>query len=82
MDLLQQKLSMAFDKADHEAYLERLSQDDRATLLSEMLPGVSNFLQAVPSKEFGTAWEPAEFLVEFRMRLFVNDFKEDSWCPL
>ena len=54
---------------------------DRADLLSEMLPGASTFLEAVPCKVTGQAWETAEFLTELRRRLLVPVYSEESWCP-
>ena len=78
----QQYLSMRLDMMQHEAYLETLSIDDRATLLSEMLPGASGFLEAIPSKHLDLAWDPCEFLVELRTRLLVNVYDVEEWCTV
>jgi len=66
----------------HEAYLETLSIDDRATLLSEMLPGAFGFLEAIPSKQLDLAWDPSEFMTELRTRLLVNVYDEEEWCTV
>jgi len=80
--LRQQDLSQALERLDHEALYDALDAADRADLLSEMLPGASTFLEAVPCKTSGKAWEPAEFVVELKRRLLVPLFSEDSWCPV
>ena len=51
--LSQQELSKALDEKEHEGYIAVLSASDRATLLSEMLPGASGVLEVIPSKETG-----------------------------
>ena len=80
--LRQQALSKAIDAAEHEVFLNSLSVDDRAALLSEMLPGASAFLEATPSKEQGLAWDPDEFVTELAIRLQVDMALEEAWCPL
>ena len=49
--------------------------------MSELLPGASAFLEAIPSKEHNLAWEPTEFATEVRSHLLANVFPEESWCP-
>jgi len=73
---------MRLDMVQHEAYLESLSVADRATLLSEMLPGASGFLEAIPSKHLDFAWDPCEFLVELRTRLLADVYDNEDWCPV
>ena len=53
--LRQQGLSQALERLDHEALHEALEAADRADLLSEMLPGASSFLEAVPCQATGDA---------------------------
>jgi hypothetical protein len=77
----QQALSKALDQAEHDAFFNALGQDDKAALLSEMLPGASGFLEAVPSKELDLAWEPVEFTTELRTRLLLLHYPVDAWCP-
>ena len=45
-----------------------------------MLPGASGFLEALPSKDLGLAWEPTEFVTEIRTRLLDDFFPADTWC--
>ena len=78
----QQALSKALDQADHDAFFNTLSQADKAALLSEMLPGASGFIEAIPSKELDLAWEPVEFTTELRTRLLLDHYPADAWCPL
>ena len=78
----QQALSRCLDNAAHLEYFATLSHDDRATLLSEMLRGASAFLEAIPSKQDGLAWEPAEFVIELQQRLLLPVLSEENWCPL
>ena len=73
---------MRLDMVQHEAYLDTLSIDDCASLLSEMLPGASGFLEAIPSKQLDLAWDPCEFLVELRTRLLVDVYAEEEWCQV
>jgi hypothetical protein len=77
----QQTLSRAVDKKSHDEFLGSLNDSDKKALLSEMLPGASGFLEAVPSKDLGLAWEPSEFVTEIRTRLLDNLFPDDDWCP-
>ena len=80
--LRQQHLSQALERLAHEAHYDALDPADRADLLSEMLPGASSFLEAVPCKATGLAWEPAEFITELRRRLLAPVYEEESWCPV
>ena len=79
--LRQQHLSQALDRVAHEAHYDALSPADRADLLSEMLLGASTFLEAVPCKVTGQAWEPVEFTTELRRRLLAPVYAEETWCP-
>ena len=76
----QQELSQHLDEADHKAFFDSLRLDDRATVLSEMLTGASDFLEAVPCGDKVMANE--EFACELRTRLCVRQYVDDSWCPL
>ncbi len=49
---------------------------------SEMLPGASAWLLAIPSKARGLAMEPEEFITELKVRLGADQCPEDSWCSL
>ena len=80
--LRQQDLSQALERLEHEAFHDSLDAADRADLLSEMLPGASGFLEAVPCKITGDAWEPAEFVTELKRRLQLSVYPQDSWCPV
>jgi hypothetical protein len=70
------------DSAEHERDFASLDFSAKANLNSEMLEGASLFLTDVPSKEFGLAWGPEEFIVELKKRLGADVYPEDSWCPL
>ena len=76
----QQELSQHLDEADHKAFFDSLCLDDRATVLSEMLTGASDFLEAVPCGDKVMANE--EIACELRTRLCVRQYVDDSWCPL
>jgi hypothetical protein len=78
----QHTFSKALDQVDHEAFFQSLGRNDRAALLSEMLPGALGFLEVAPSRELDLAWEPVEFTTELRTRLLLPHFSSDSWCPL
>eukprot|EP00973_Karenia_brevis_P066196 9200616-Karenia_brevis.AAC.1 len=58
----QQSLSAALDTKEHDTFLASLSISDRADLLSEMLPGAKDFLEAAPNSSLGLAFEPEEFV--------------------
>ena len=77
----QQTLSQALDRRAHDEFLASLNTSDKRALMSELLPGASAFLEAIPSKEHNLAWEPTEFATEVRSRLLANVFPEESWCP-
>ena len=77
----QQTLSRAVDQHAHTEFLNGLCDSDRRSLLSELLPVASGFLQAPPSKERGLAWDPTEFVTEVRTRLLADLYPEDTWCP-
>jgi len=79
--LRQQALSQAIDNKQHNEYFNSLNDSDRKALLSEQLQGAYGFLDAIPSKDLGLAWAPAEFIIEIRTRLLDDLFPEDSWCP-
>ena len=61
--------------------VQSLSPSDRATVLSEMLPGASASLHARPSSQPSLRWEPDEFRVEIQTRLLAPVYAADSWCP-
>ena len=65
----QQTLSKAIDDLKHKEHVNNLNDADKKALLSEMFPGASGFLEAIPSKELGLAWGPTEFVTEIRTRL-------------
>ena len=79
--LRQKDISTMIDKVAHEDFFNSASVSDRATLLSESLPGASGFLSAAPSKEFGLAMEPSEFVTEVARRLLMPVFPADRFCP-
>ena len=68
------------ETADHEDFLQGLSVADLDTVRSEMLPGASDFLEAVPSKVLGLAMEPEEFISELKTRLCIDVYPEETWC--
>ena len=78
----QQTLSKGLERVDHERFFRQLSLSDQAQINSEMLPGASDFLEAVPSSETGLAMSPEEFVSELRTRLLMNHLPGDDWCPL
>ena len=67
----QQLLSWLIDEAEHRAFLKAFPESDERTVLTEMLPGASSWLGAVPSHDQGLAFDPAEFIAEVRSRLLV-----------
>ena len=80
--LKQALLSRMLDQAEHDDFLQSLSASDRENMLSESRVGASGFLSAVPSKELGLAMPPAEFLIELKTRLLIDQFEGTSFCPL
>ena len=78
----QQALSSALDAAALQERLDRACPADSAAIRSELLPGASGFLSAVPSKTLGLAMEPPEFLVEVCTRLATPVYSQESFCPL
>ena len=74
----QRKLSQALDQVEHDAAVSALSASDRASVLSEMLPGASHFLDATPSDDPALRWEPAEFITELRTRLQADVYPADD----
>ena len=50
-------------------------------LISESQVGARECWDAIPNKSLGTAFAPAEFIEELRVRLRIPD-GNDRWCPL
>ena len=46
-----------------------------------MLPGAKDFLEAVPNKSLGLAFEPEEFVVEVKRRLLGSVYNQEHYCP-
>ena len=69
------------ERSEHEEFFDSLNVADRADLLSEMLPGAQDFLEAVPNKSLGLAFEPEEFVVELKRRLLAPVYASDHFCP-
>jgi hypothetical protein len=78
----QQSLSKLLDRTEHNADFATVTLAEQANLNSEMLPGASHWLEAVPSKVFKLALEPEEFTAELKRRLGADVYPEDGWCPL
>ncbi len=78
----QKQLSAAIGAAGHQARLDEADVVDRATLQSECEPGARALWQAIPSRTMGLTLEPAEFTVEIRARLCMQECANDRWCPL
>jgi hypothetical protein len=78
----QKHLSKLLDSSDHQRFLLTLSHADRENVLSECRPGASGFLSVVPSKEAGGAMDPAEFVVELKARLSLDELPSAEFCPL
>eukprot|EP00973_Karenia_brevis_P015485 2117937-Karenia_brevis.AAC.1 len=76
----QQKLSRCLETVEHETFIESLDAADRTTVLSEMLEGASDFLEATPAGDCAMA--PEEFICEIQTRLCMNQIPADTWCPL
>ena len=81
LDKLRQKtLSKRLEEYAHENWLASKGTSDQAAIRSEMLPGASGFVTAIPSKVLGLAWEPEEFIVELQARLVMPVFGADGYC--
>ena len=50
---LQKQLSAAVDEHQHSSFLANLGIADRADVQSELLPGASAFLEAMPNEKLG-----------------------------
>ena len=77
----QKELSNKLDSAGHAVRLANVSGSDRATLISECQDGARDFWTVVPSRALGLAVPAAEFAVEVKYRLCMDQASED-WCPL
>jgi len=80
VDVRQQDLSRALERADHVQFMAGLSVADKAHVNSEMLCGASDWLDAVPSA--ANAMSPEEFITELKVRLLQDVFSQDSFCEL
>ena len=80
--LKQKKLSQAIDQAKFREIFARRGAAGKATMLSESLPGASGFLSVIPSKALRTNLEPAEFVIELQVRLSMEVYPVESFCPL
>ena len=78
----QKGLSKRLDQADLHAQLHgNIGTGQRAALLSELLPGASGFLTAIPSHSLGLVMKPAEFVTEVKTRLSMRQYPDDRHCP-
>ena len=76
----QKEISKLLEEWAHESCFATKGVSDQAAIRSEMLPGASGFLTAIPSKALGLAWEPEEFTVELQARLVMLVFGVDGCC--
>ena len=77
----QKNMSAKIDKAKYDYQFASSSAAQRAHLLSECLLGASGFLSAIPSKALGLAIPPAEFIAELQVRLWMDFYPVDRFCP-
>ena len=78
----QKELSKRLDKAELDAQLNGdIGTGQRASLQSELLPGASGFLSAVPSLNLKLNMSPGEFITEIRSRLSMRHYPLDRHCP-
>ena len=69
--LKQRELFRKIHEHAHSQFFASLTAAEQATINSEMLPGASSFLEAVPCKQRKLAWEPSEFVTQLQQRLLV-----------
>ena len=78
----QMGLSKRLDQAELQAQLQgSTGAGQRASILSELLPGASGFLTAIPSQTLGLAKKPAEFTAAIKTRLLMRQYSDDRHCP-
>lgn len=75
----QKALTTLLDQANWDSQLAASAPSAKALLWSEVGPGASGFLTAVPHGR--RRMEPAAFNAEVRHRLGIPDSSEDTWCP-
>ena len=77
----QRTLSTLLDESELAAQLATADTAEAANLDSETLWGTSGLLTVAPSKTFGLAMQPNEFVEEVRVRLRIPTYPQDDSCP-
>ena len=79
--LRQKAVSARIDQAKFDQQFASSLVPQRAQLLTECLPGAGGFLTAIPSKVLGLAFQPPEFIAELQVRLWMDVYSGDRFCP-